>query len=200
MKRGFRGPIYCTPPTVDLAEVLLLDAAHLQEEDARYFNRKGHTKHKPALSLFDTGDAREALKLLRDADPAAKVGVAAFNSQLDELCPVGSKIARAEEAIRGIGPSWRATRLGLALKQADRVLTRAGRSEARRRIVVIGDFQETSWKDPGAWCFGPISVTACAAVASLRWTSMRSSATCRGAGTSGWLGRRLKTRRMRPSV
>jgi len=98
---------------------------------------------------------REALKLLRDVDPAAKVGVAAFNSQLDELCPVGSKIPRAEEAIRGIGPSWRATRLALALKQADRVLTRAGRSEARRRIVLIGDFQETSWKDPGAWTLSP---------------------------------------------
>ena len=53
VKRGFRGPVYCTPPTVDLAEVLLLDAAHLQEEDARYFNRKGLTKHKPALPLFD---------------------------------------------------------------------------------------------------------------------------------------------------
>ncbi len=65
VKRGFRGPVYCTPPTVELAEVLLLDAAHLQEEDARYYNRKGLTKHKPALPLFDRDDAREALKLLR---------------------------------------------------------------------------------------------------------------------------------------
>ena len=29
VKRGFRGPVYCTPPTAELAEVLLLDAAHL---------------------------------------------------------------------------------------------------------------------------------------------------------------------------
>ena len=65
VKRGFRGPVYCTPPTVELAEVLLLDAAHLQEEDARYYNRKGLTKHQPALPLFDSDDAREALKLLR---------------------------------------------------------------------------------------------------------------------------------------
>ena len=65
VKRGFRGPVYCTPPTVELAEVLLLDAAHLQEEDARYYNRKGLTKHKPALPLFDESDAREALKLFR---------------------------------------------------------------------------------------------------------------------------------------
>jgi len=63
--RGFSGPIYCTPPTVELAEVLLLDAAHLQEEDAAYLNRKGLTKHKPALPLFDEEDARRALELLR---------------------------------------------------------------------------------------------------------------------------------------
>lgn len=65
VKRGFRGPVYCTPPTAELAEVLLLDAAHLQEEDARYYNRKGLTKHKPALPLFDSDDAREALRLLQ---------------------------------------------------------------------------------------------------------------------------------------
>jgi metallo-beta-lactamase family protein len=63
--RGFRGPVYCTPATAELAEVLLLDAAHLQEEDAAYLNRKGLTKHRPALPLFDEGQAREALGLLR---------------------------------------------------------------------------------------------------------------------------------------
>jgi metallo-beta-lactamase family protein len=45
--------------------VLLLDAAHLQQEDAGYLNRKGLTKHKPALPLFDEADVREALPLFR---------------------------------------------------------------------------------------------------------------------------------------
>ncbi|HEY7466702.1 MAG TPA: MBL fold metallo-hydrolase, partial [Dehalococcoidia bacterium] len=49
VKSGFRGPIYCTPATRDLAEILLLDAARLQEEDAEYANRKGFSKHHPAL-------------------------------------------------------------------------------------------------------------------------------------------------------
>ncbi len=44
-------------------KVLLLDAAHLQEEDAAYFNRKGLTKHEPALPLFDEADVQECLKL-----------------------------------------------------------------------------------------------------------------------------------------
>jgi metallo-beta-lactamase family protein len=63
VKLGFRGPIFCTPPTRELAEILLFDAAHLQQEDAEYLNRKGLTKHKPALPLFDETDVQEALKL-----------------------------------------------------------------------------------------------------------------------------------------
>jgi metallo-beta-lactamase family protein len=65
VKQGFRGPIYCTPATSELAEILLLDAAHLQEEDAGYLNRKGLTKHQPALPLFEEADVRETLELLR---------------------------------------------------------------------------------------------------------------------------------------
>ena len=61
VKQGFRGRILCTPATRELAEVLLKDAAHLQEEDADYLNRKGLSKHKPALPLFDTADAEACL-------------------------------------------------------------------------------------------------------------------------------------------
>ena len=63
VKNGFKGPIFCTPPTVELAEILLKDAAHLQMEDAEYLNRKGLTSHKPALPLFDDRDVEQALKL-----------------------------------------------------------------------------------------------------------------------------------------
>ena len=63
VKQGFAGPIYCTPPTRELAEILLQDAAHLQEEDAEYLNRKKLTKHEPALPLFDLADVEQALAL-----------------------------------------------------------------------------------------------------------------------------------------
>jgi metallo-beta-lactamase family protein len=63
VKLGFRGRIYCTPPTRELAEVLLKDAAHLQEEDANYLNRKGLTRHQPAVPLFGDADVEESLKL-----------------------------------------------------------------------------------------------------------------------------------------
>ncbi|MCG3178870.1 MAG: Ribonuclease [Phycisphaerae bacterium] len=40
VKQGFSGPIYCTPATRDLSAVMLQDAAHIQEEDAAYWNKK----------------------------------------------------------------------------------------------------------------------------------------------------------------
>lgn len=61
---GFRGPVLATPPTVDLAEILLLDSAHLQEEDAEYANRRGFSKHHPALPLYTKEDAEAVSKCL----------------------------------------------------------------------------------------------------------------------------------------
>jgi metallo-beta-lactamase family protein len=63
-RQGFEGPVYCTPPTRALLGVLLPDAAHINEEEARYANKEGYSKHRPALPLFRMADARAALKLL----------------------------------------------------------------------------------------------------------------------------------------
>jgi len=61
VKGGFRGRVHCTAGTADLLEVLLRDAAKLQEEEARAANRYGYSKHDPALPLFTTEDAEHAL-------------------------------------------------------------------------------------------------------------------------------------------
>jgi metallo-beta-lactamase family protein len=62
---GFRGRAFCTSATADLCRIVLPDAARLQEEDAREANRKGYTKHSPALPLFTTHDAAHALDRLQ---------------------------------------------------------------------------------------------------------------------------------------
>lgn len=62
VKRGFRGPIFATPSTIDLSRVLLLDSGRLQEEDAEYANRHQYSKHKPALPLYTEADAERTLK------------------------------------------------------------------------------------------------------------------------------------------
>ncbi len=64
VKNGFSGKVYCTEATRDLCEILLPDAAHLQEEDARYANKRGFSKHNPALPLYTQEDAQNALSLL----------------------------------------------------------------------------------------------------------------------------------------
>jgi metallo-beta-lactamase family protein len=62
---GYDKPVYCSRGTADLLKLLLPDSARLQEEEAEYRNRKGLTRHKPALPLYTEQDARAALKLLR---------------------------------------------------------------------------------------------------------------------------------------
>jgi len=62
---GFNNPVYCSRGTADLLKLLLPDSARLQEEDAEYRNRKGLTRHKPALPLYTEDDARATLKLMR---------------------------------------------------------------------------------------------------------------------------------------
>ena len=51
VKQGFKGRVYASPATIDLCEVMLLDSAHLQEEDARRANRVGSSRHAPARPL-----------------------------------------------------------------------------------------------------------------------------------------------------
>lgn len=63
-KRGFRGPIYCTPGTAALLEVLLMDSARLQVEDAARANRYGYSKHTPALPLYTEEDVAQVMELL----------------------------------------------------------------------------------------------------------------------------------------
>lgn len=62
VNRGFAGRIYCSPATRDLCGILLPDAGHLQEEEARYANKRGFSRHRPALPLFTEQDAARALK------------------------------------------------------------------------------------------------------------------------------------------
>lgn len=62
---GFAGKILATEATIQLSEVVLRDAGHLQEEDAEYANRKGFSKHKPALPLFTEQDAEAVLRRFR---------------------------------------------------------------------------------------------------------------------------------------
>jgi len=61
VKEGFKGRIYCTAATSEIAQIILLDSAHLQEEDAKYkrkrHKREGRKGPYPVVPLYTTADA-----------------------------------------------------------------------------------------------------------------------------------------------
>ena len=65
VKNGFNNPIYCTPATSDLAEVMLKDSAHIQERDVEFVNKKRKKQGKnPFEPLYTTEDAEKVFPLL----------------------------------------------------------------------------------------------------------------------------------------
>ena len=62
VRKGFTGPVYATAGTFELCKILLPDSGHLQEEDARYAERRGFSKHNPPEPLYTEEDALRSLK------------------------------------------------------------------------------------------------------------------------------------------
>ena len=112
-RNGFTGPIFASPDTIELCGILLPDAAHLQEEDARYANRKGFSRHDPALPLFDNRDAQAALKLFEPVQIGSKQNIVGDIS---------------------LSLSWAGHILG-----ATSALVTVGASSAPRRLFFSGD-------------------------------------------------------------
>ncbi|MFN8371246.1 MAG: MBL fold metallo-hydrolase, partial [Bacteriovoracaceae bacterium] len=68
VNEGFKGKVFCSSGTHQLAKILLSDSGHLQEEDARRANEEGFSKHKKALPLYTQKDALNALKYFQSVD------------------------------------------------------------------------------------------------------------------------------------
>ncbi len=68
-KDGFRGKIFCTPGTRDLAEILLLDSAEIQRDDTKFINKKRAKRNLPPYeALYGVNDARSVLELFVTVD------------------------------------------------------------------------------------------------------------------------------------
>lgn len=64
IKQGYKKNVYCTDSTADLLEIMWMDSAKLQEEEAETAKRKGYSKHKNPLALYDQKDATAALQTI----------------------------------------------------------------------------------------------------------------------------------------
>ena len=64
VKQGFKGKIFATPGTIDLVQLLLLDSAHIQEQDVRFVNKKRIKEGRPPIEpLYKEEDARRTFDL-----------------------------------------------------------------------------------------------------------------------------------------
>jgi len=66
VKKGFRGEIYCSKPTYDLCEIMLIDSAHIQETEAQWKNNKAKRSGKKFVEpLYTQQDAMESLQYFK---------------------------------------------------------------------------------------------------------------------------------------
>lgn len=119
VKDGFRGPIYATHPTLELAKILLADTAHLQTEEANYANKKGYSKHSPALPLYTERDADRAADRLHGL------------SYGDEFMPAPGIVAKYRDVGHILGSAF------LSLKATDR-------SDGPKKLLFSGDIGRPS--------------------------------------------------------
>jgi len=126
VKQGFGGPVFASAPTKALLDIMLPDAGRLQEEEARFVNQAGYSRHNPALALFTEEDARRTLPMVRRA-------------------PFGEAIEAAP------GFSFTFHRVGHILGAAFILIETKNPSGGKTRIVFSGDVGRKSipiLKDP----------------------------------------------------
>ena len=108
VRDGFAARCSARSPPARLCEILFPDAAYLQEEDASYANRKGFSKHRPALPLYTAADAGAAIGRLPPVAFDAWRELGGFRFRLQ---PAGHILGAAEVAVstRAAGSCSRAT-------------------------------------------------------------------------------------------
>ena len=77
VRAGFSGPIYCTEPTAAMTRIVLHDAAHIQQEDSEYLNRRQTDPGQPGIEpLYSPDDVERTLRLMRRVRYGQRVEIA----------------------------------------------------------------------------------------------------------------------------
>ncbi len=107
VKHGFTGHIYCTAATAEIAEIILFDSAHLQEEDVK-FKQKRHRKQNrkspyPYEPLYSTADVQKTIPLFKPVSYRKPVdfGNGCCVTFFDAGHVLGSSIIRIETELKG---------------------------------------------------------------------------------------------------
>ena len=70
VKQGFKGAIYGTNPTLDIAKIILNDSAKIQEQEAERANKEGYSKHSPAEPLYTLNDVEKTVPRFKGVPPS----------------------------------------------------------------------------------------------------------------------------------
>jgi metallo-beta-lactamase family protein len=105
VREGFRGKIYCTAATAEIAQIILLDSAKIQEEDAEYkrrrHERQGRKGPYPVVPLYTMEDAEACLPLFKHVQyrEAEQLGEGVETTFYDAGHVLGSSVIRVK--VRG---------------------------------------------------------------------------------------------------
>ena len=69
VNQGFSGKIFCTSPTMEIAKLILIDSAKIQEEDAKKANEENYSKHEIAEPLYTVEQAKKVFPLFNVVQP-----------------------------------------------------------------------------------------------------------------------------------
>jgi metallo-beta-lactamase family protein len=75
VKEGYNGPVYCTEATMELIQIMLLDSAKLQEEEARWAKKKGYSKHEDPQPLYKSEDVEAVFTLIKTASYGSELSI-----------------------------------------------------------------------------------------------------------------------------
>jgi len=154
VKEGFRGPIRSTAATADMARIVLLDAGHIQEEDAA-FKRKRHAREgrsgpHPETPLYTAEDARETFPLFAPAAYDAPIALGGSVTAVfrDAGHILGSSMIELEA---GDGPAARRIVFSGDIGQRDKPLVRdPSRFEVADTVVMESTYGDREHSDPKA--------------------------------------------------
>jgi nucleotide-binding universal stress UspA family protein len=138
-RHGWRGPVYVTEGTARLVEIVLLDSAHLLEEEAEQANAGGWSKHRLALPLYDTQDVQRTLQLLTPVP---------FNEPTELSRGVELMFGRAGHLL---GAAW--ARLAVPTARGARTVAKTAAT------IVLGSRQLNTF---GAFALGSVSASVAA--------------------------------------
>ncbi|WP_367755023.1 MBL fold metallo-hydrolase [Flavobacterium sp. WC2430] len=65
VEQGFKGKIYCSSPTKEIAKLILLDSGKIQEEEAYKANKEKYSKHEVAKPLYTAEQAEKVFPFFR---------------------------------------------------------------------------------------------------------------------------------------